>query len=237
MSRFNDENTAQLARHAFKLRVDDPEEKQRKAKEAAPLRGKEAQLLAALREAEQVYEEWLELEPRRDQLRRSISTLPTDCEKLAKHLQSALACWSKMSEDNRYELAARSPNRGTVEEVTRRFDSTLTEMLSCAQRGSTEVNFSWRGRPRKSRAGMSLVALEEFTKVVRAFWVEEVSPVFGFDQTTIIDETTDANKGRREPASAATRLIEGAAKILDPRYNLSNVRQVMESVYHDPQPY
>ncbi len=59
MSRFNEKDAAELARRAFRFRVDDPEEEQCKAKKAAPLLGKEVQLLVALREAEQAYDEWI----------------------------------------------------------------------------------------------------------------------------------------------------------------------------------
>jgi hypothetical protein len=111
-------------------------------------------------------------------------------------------------------------------------------MLLAAESGSEDERFSYPGRPRgKGETGASLVALEEFTKVVRAFWIKEVSDVFGFDQATVFDETADPKNGRRKPASAAARLIAGAAEILDPRYSLGNVRQVMEAVHRDPEPF
>jgi len=59
-----------------------------------------------------------------------------------------------------------------------------------------------------------------------------VSDSFGYDEGTL-----DQEDGRREPTSAAARLIMGAARILDTRYTLSNVREVMEAVYRDPQPF
>jgi hypothetical protein len=195
-------------------------------------------LLAVLQEGEEVYEEWLEFEPRRDQLRRAMSVFPSKCNELANKLQKTLACWHDMGKDNQYALAARGSNCASEQEVAQRFESTLREMILCAQSGSTELSVSWRGRPKKSTTGASLEALTEFTKVIRAFWIDKKIPdAFGFDKITIFDETTDANKGRDEAASAAARLIEGAAKILDPRYTLSNVRQVMESVNRDPMMY
>jgi hypothetical protein len=241
MSRFNNENAGELAKHAFKLRVDDPEQEQRKTREAAPLLGKEVQLLMVLREAEQAYDEWIDSAPVRNQVQQLIATFPRDCERLRKHLQRVLDCWSGMREyEGQYELACRVPDleaRDDVSRLIRRIDETLRQMLLGAQSGSEDVQFSYPGRPPgKAKSGVSLVALEEFTKVVRAFWVKEVSDVFGYDQTTIFDDPKDANKGRREPTSAAARLIEGAARILDPRYNLGNVRQVMEAVYRNPEP-
>lgn len=242
MSRFNDQNTSELAKEAFKLRVDDTKEAQLKAKSTAPLLGKEMQLKAALQEAEQAFDEWVKLAPVRSQVQQLIATFPKDCERLRKQLHRVQACWSAMREyEGQYELACRIPEletRDDVIEFISSIDKTLQLLLSGAQSGSEDPRFSYPGRPPGTAgSGASLIALEEFTKVVRAFWIREVSEVFGFDQATVFDEKADSVKGRLVPTSAAARLMAGAAEILDRRYILGNVRQAMETVYRSPEPY
>ena len=138
-----------------------------------------------------------------------------------------------------YDLARRVPDLETRDDVSgfiRRIDEPLQQMLLGAQSGSEEVRFTYEGRPPgKAKSGASLTALEEFTKVLRAFWIREVSDTFGFNQTRVFDETTDAHKGRREAASPAARLLVGAAKILDPRYNLGSVKHALGIAYKKPE--
>jgi hypothetical protein len=239
MSRFNTENASELAKEAFRLRIDDSAEDQRNEKAAAPLLGKEEKLLYALRRAEEAYEETLLLDPVRDKMRLTLRSLPRDCRKLSKHLRNALACWSAMRNyGGQYELVMRFPDVESLDganELTSRIDETLQQLLSAAEWVSEEELPSYRGRPSgRSREGLSLFALEEFTKVLRAFWLEEkISGVFGFDQGTQ-DHIDD---GERVATSAAARLIERAAKVLDENYDLGHVRQAMENVYAQPVPF
>jgi hypothetical protein len=94
-----------------------------------------------------------------------------------------------------------------------------------AQSGSADETFSYIGRP-----DGSLAALGEFTKIVRSFWIGETSERFGYDEETTFNQKKD---GQREATSAAARLVEGAAKILNARFDLGKVREVMEAVNRD----
>ena len=244
MSRFDKENVGELAKVASRFRVDDSDEERRRAAESAPLLGKELKLLAALREAEEAYEEWLQLGPALTKVRQLVKNFPADCDRLKKNVEPVLARWSAMTQyGGDEEIACRVPNLKTREEVNAficsvdRAMETL-KLLMTAETGSEDERFAYRGSPGgKSNSSDALIApLKEFTKVVRTFWLKEVSDQFGFDETTVVDETTNRD-GRREPASAAARLIAGAAKILDARYDLGNVRHAMQSVRRDPQPY
>jgi hypothetical protein len=230
MSRFNKENVAHLAQHAFRLRIDDSMEERRKAELGAPLLGKERKLLAPLQNAEKTYEEWLVLGPIRSRQQRLISKFPHHSKRLRGHLQRVLACWSEMHEyGGQYELACRVTDASTTDDshdLVRRIDDTLRQLLLGARSGSTDKTFSYIGRP-----DGSLAALGEFTKVVRSFWIDETSERFGYDEETTFNNQKD---GRREATSAAARLVEGAAKILHPQFDLGKVREVMEAVNRDP---
>ena len=119
-----------------------------------------------------------------------------------------------------YELVCNAVNFETTAEAygfIQNIDDLLRTMVAGAQTGSQQEKLTYRGRPAVH------TALEEFTKVVRSFWIEEVEDKFGYDEDTFNQEDD-----RREPISAAARLIMGAAKILDRRYTLGNVREVIE---------
>jgi hypothetical protein len=237
MSRFDDRNVGALVKRAYLIPVDASREIRRRAKETAPLLGKEVQLLAVLQSAEETYNEWLELGASLYQQQRLMSNFPKDCDTLTNHLSKVLDCWHAMRNyGGQYELACRIQDHAAdVKAFIQRTDSamqTLTDVLRGAQSGSDDMRFSYTGRPPgQSKSGASAVALLEFTKVVRAYWIENISKTFRFTETTL-----DHLDSRRFATSAAARLMEGAATLLDRRYTLGNVREAMEAAFKDPRP-
>jgi hypothetical protein len=231
MSRFNLDNAAELARQSYRLRVNDSEGERAIARAASPLLGKEERLLEVLRDAETTFDEWQEgLGQARRQTQKLLGSYPQDCKRLIKHLENVRTCWGNMQAyGGQYALACNAVSFETTAEANdfiQNFDDLLQKMLAGAQTGSQQKKVSYRGRP------AAHVALKEFTKVVRSFWVEAVPEKFGYD-----DGTLDQEDGRLEPTSAAARLIMGAARILDSQYTLGNVREVIEAANNDPQPF
>jgi hypothetical protein len=238
MSRFNDRNVSKLARKAYQYPIDGFKEDRRRAREAAPLLGKEARLLVILQEAEQTYDEWLELSALRKKTQQLMAAFPHDCKTLTKSLQIVIDCWRQMDRyEGKYELACRiMSTREEVDAFVREADSameTLQNVLRGAASGATDPYFTYRGTPvGTSNSGAPLEALKEFTKVVRRFWIDEISNAFNY-----ADKTLDQFDGRRFATSAAARLIERAAKILDERFTIGSVRDAMETARRDPQPF
>jgi hypothetical protein len=234
LSRFNEQNTRELAKRAVRLGVQDSARAQRVHDRATPL--DEVQFGAVLREAEEFYDDWLDFEPVLKRERKLIARFPTDCEKLEKHIQSIIKCWFRMGEyRGHHELASMLDlTREDEIEFIQRTMKTLQQMLRGAELGAaTSAGFSYRGSPGKS-SGPSLEALKQFTKVVRRFWIREVSESFGYEEARVFDEKADPDQGRREPVSAAARLIDGAAAILDKRYTIGHVREAVEAANRDP---
>lgn len=224
MSRFNLDNAAELAKQSYRLDVNDSEGKRALAMAAAPLLGKEVWLLEVLRDAETTFDEWQEgLGLVRRQQLKLLGTYPRDCRHLIKQLQNVNAIWSRMQDySGQYELACHAVNFETSADAydfIQNVDQLLEKLLAGAQIGSQQKTLSYRGRPAEN------LALEQFVKVVRSFWVEAVSEKFGYDEDTL-----DQEDGRREPISPSARLIMGAARILDSQYTLGNVREVMQGL-------
>lgn len=231
MSRFNLENAAELARQSYRLGVNDSDGERAIAMAASPLLGKETRLLEVLCDAETTFDEWQAgLGQARRQQQKLLASYPPDCKRLMKHLEKMRTCWESMQAyGGQYELACNSTNFETSAEAygfIQNVDDLLQTMLAGAQAGSRQKKLSYRGRP------AAHIALEEFTKVVRSFWIEEVEDKFGYDEDTL-----DQEDGRREPISAAARLIMGAARILDSQYTLGNVREVIGAANRYPQPF
>jgi hypothetical protein len=231
MSRFNLENAAELAKQSYRLRVNDSDRERAKAMAASPLLGKGARLLEVLRDAETTFDEWQEgLGQARRQTQKLLGSYPQDCKRLIRHLENVRTRWGSMQAyGGQYALACNAVSLDTTAEAydfIRSIDDLLQKMLAGAQTGSLQKKVSYRGRP------PTHVALVEFTKIVRTFWVEEVAEKFSYD-----DGTLDQEDGRLEPTSAAARLIMGAARILDSQYTLGIVREVIEAANRDPQPF
>jgi hypothetical protein len=231
MSRFNPENAAEIARQSYVLRVDDTEEDRIRAMSESLLLGKEERLLEVLRDAETTFDEWLELGPARRMVQKSMGSFPRDCDRLMKHLRHITSCWSGMRQyDGQYELVCNAGNFETSDEVliqARKIDDALQLMLAGAHRGMQQQRHSYPGAP-----GGSNAALAEFTKIIRLFWLAEISDSFGYNESTL-----DQVDGRRVPTSAAARLVFEAAQILDGRHTLGSVREAIETANEEKDPY
>ncbi|WP_029583846.1 hypothetical protein [Bradyrhizobium sp. URHD0069] len=233
MSRFSDEIARQLARDTFTYRIKhyaSPTE-QAEAESPGPLVGKEDELLHALQAAEQIYDQFLEEFLCLEKMRALDAAMPKRCEELATHLERALSCWSEMAGRQLeliYTFGEPQPER-----AVQRFEQALRQMISCARFRAEEPRLPPKvGRPRgKGLSGVPLLPLEEFTKVLRQFWIQETGSRFWFAETSMDHIDSEL----REPTSAAARLVWGAAKILDERCTLSNIKEVMAAVSKYPQ--
>jgi hypothetical protein len=240
MSRFSNEIARKLALNAFRYRVRDydspeeqSEEEQAKGEFSAPLMGKENKLLDALRVAEKIYDDCLEEFLCLQKIRELNSSFPVNCQRLATHLERTLLCWERMG-DSQLELTFRASDCKHPKETVQRFDETLRQMLSCAQMGAKEKPFSLLPGPPAGigRNKLPLAPLIEFTKAVREFWLNErIGTSFAYTYTSMDHK----GRKRREATSPAARLVWGAAKFLDARCSLGNVREAMEAASKNPE--
>jgi hypothetical protein len=187
-------------------------------------------LRAALRAAAKEYSEALQLDRCRYAQRKKLSSVHRDCKKLRSHLTAAQNCWSSIG---RYkeEIARFAPDYD-VDSFIEHFENAISLMIQSAQWCSSEEQFSWRGRPNRSKSGINLFALTEAVKVVRACWVEEFSPAFSFGYVG-----AHSKKARKQLNAATLLMLHSAQRFLDSRCTLGNVRRAMNTARRERRLY
>jgi hypothetical protein len=189
-------------------------------------------LRAALREAAKVYSEALQLDRCRYADRRMLSSVHRDCKKLRSRLTATQNCWSNIGRYGGKEEIARFSADYDADSLIELFENAIRLMIQSAEWCSSEEQFSWRGRPSRSKSGINLFALTEAVKVVRAFWVEEISPAFIFGYVG-----AHSKKARKQLNAATLLVLRAAQRFLDSRCNLGNVRRAMEAARREPMLY
>jgi hypothetical protein len=202
---------------------------------AALLQRKERQLRVTLRNARKEYIAAIQLDRCRNNQRQMLSSVHRDSKKLKAHLAATQRCWSKIGKYGGKEEIARfapgSDSREELDSFIRRFEETVRLMIQSAEGCRSEKQFTWRGRPRRGKSGISLFALTEFAKIIQAFWIQEIPPAFSFGYNGA------HSKKARKQLNAATLVMLRSAQWLDTRCTLSNVRQAMEAARREPMLY
>jgi hypothetical protein len=194
--------------------------------------GMKRKLRAALIAAVQEYGSALQLDRRRYADRRMLSSVHRDCKKLNSHLTAAQNCWSNIGRYGGKEEIARFAPDYDVDSFIELFENAISLMIERAQRCSSEEQFPRRGRPSPSKSGINLFALTEGVKVLRAFWVKEISPAFSFGYVG-----AHSKKARKQLNAATLLVFRSAQRFLDSRCTLGNVRRAMETARGEPMLY
>jgi len=194
--------------------------------------GMKRKLRAALVAAVQEYGSALQLDRRRYADRRMLSSVHRDCKKLRSRLTATQNCWSNIGRYGGKEEIARFAPGGDVVSFIERFDDAISLMIQSAERCSSEGQFSWRGRPNRSKSGINLFALTEAVKVVRACWIEEFSPAFSFGYVG-----AHSKKVHKQLNAATLLMLRSAQRFLDSRCTLGNIRRAREWSRREPRLY
>lgn len=196
---------------------------------------KQLELLLVLRRAEAEYERALLLDRCRMQDRR-LSSIARDCRQISSLLKRAETRWGSLSPIAKEEIVRFAPDvhsRDDSNSFVERFEEVITLMVNTAERCASEPRRSWRGRPSTGRSGVSIFALTEFTKIVRQFWIINISLGFSFGYSEVFGKGTHPQKGRKQLNQASLFLL-GAAQKMDARCDEANIRQAMERAARDP---
>ena len=216
MSRFTEQDAARLAILAVRPRNGQTEEE---AQQNAPLLGKEAALLEALRAAERAHDEAMR-EARSDA--EWLEDLKSSRERhrvFFKYIDAALAEWRNMDGETRLGLAWHAHSTGSnggdcdetssyLDAILARFDASLGEMHRAAHSASSDIEFSPGRKKGISQSvganNVPLAPLEAFVGVLRDFWRSTAGEKFTVEFGEVVD-----SRGIRvtEPKSAAARLV------------------------------
>lgn len=232
MSVFTYQRAHALANETFRfsLKFDSADEQKRCGMADRLLLGKEDALLKALRAGEQRYADCKTELQAIIKLRSADTKLPAQCATMSQKLREVLLALSALDEVSREELDSIARCRGSSSEEMSGYLRTVSAWLD----SGTEELFSKRqkavGRKRGVGKGGALrLPLEEFAKELRSFLLE-VGVAFTFEAIT----REDHQPPDREPVSAAARLLYGAARLLEPRVEVSDIEAVMKAVNQSP---